>query len=66
MVTQKQKDDWMDEHVTLNGEPAKISGRLMPYATVYALTGSDRGYISAKFSWLAVHVITLKGGNFHA
>ena len=45
---------------TLDGKPAKITGRLNEFATVGAL----QGWMASEFSWEAVARIMAKGGNF--
>ena len=66
-MNQCEKDRLIDEHVTLNGLPAKISGRLMPFARVRALPATSNGmHISADYAWHTVANIVATGGAFKA
>lgn len=63
METRKQiADRYSGQGCTLNGEPAKITGRLNSRATVASLTTAT----SVEFSWAAVARIMADGGNFKA
>ena len=53
-------EEWTAQPCTLNGKPAKITGRLNEFATVGAL----QGWMASEFSWEAVARIMAKGGNF--
>ena len=62
IITQEEKDDFvadsMVKNCTLDGEPAFIKGRLLPYAEII----NEHGRTS--FSWQAVKRIMANGGDF--
>lgn len=49
---------YVGHEVTLNGKPARIIGRLQPFATVWNET------TEAVFSWQTVKKVCDNGGNF--
>lgn len=49
--------------VTLDGYPAKISGRYNPFASVWMLHTPD---VSVDFSWDTVAAIVANGGKFRS
>jgi len=58
-----ERDRLIDTPVTLNGKPAKICGKLEPYATVCQY--GDNWHIQAMFTWQTVqHVVNNKNGEF--
>ncbi len=71
IVTTKEKEAWIDREVTLNGRPARISGRR--YTRIsgrkynHPYVSEITGPLSVQFSWAAVKRIILNnGGKFTA
>lgn len=62
-VPTERRRELCQERVTLDGQPATISGYRQPYATVRILTGAQYGH---QWSWEAVERIVAKGGEFHS
>ena len=61
-VTQAMKDAMVERRdITLNGKPAKITGRLMPFAMVSTL---DMDGESFEYCWLAAQRNCDAGGHF--
>lgn len=65
-MLQSQKDALTDTPVTLNGQPAAISGRLSLFPIVRTLKPqTERGqHYAAEFTWQAVARIVAAGGDF--
>ena len=59
-MTQAEKNKLTDTPVLLNGRPARIIGRLLPYPRVVDM----RSDIEAEFSWDAVARTVAAGGRF--
>ena len=59
-MQQQVKDEYAGRRCTLDGHPAKITGRLLPFAIV----GTHFGGLAAEYSWEAVVRIMAKGGDF--
>lgn len=53
-------DKYAGAACTLNGLPARVTGRLCDYATIAQLNSG----LSAEWSWPAVERVMLTGGNF--
>lgn len=61
-ITQKERNNLMDEHVTLNGVRAKITGRLKKFPHVSQLAFP---FQSVEYSWFAVaRIVFYKEGAF--
>lgn len=60
MVTQEQRGALCAAHVTLDGKPANICGRLEQFAIVARLDGAAR----IEITWPAVARIVAAGGKF--
>lgn len=60
------RDDLMRAEVTLDGKPAHISGRLLPYAVVWQVPpdGDLAQSKDVQFSWAAVARVVAGGGAF--
>lgn len=57
----EQKIELCEAKVTLNGEPAKVSGYKNDFATITQIKSG----LSAEWSWQTVeHIIKNKGGQF--
>ena len=62
-LTVEQRMALCREHVTLNGQPARVSGVALSFARVTQI-GSG---LSAEWSWATVeHVVRTKGGAFES
>jgi hypothetical protein len=60
-VSEQRRRELVGIPVTLNGEPARISGSRLPFASVT----QAKGGLSAEWSWESVeHVVTACGGAF--
>ena len=59
--TQSLANNWSGSPCTLDGRPAKITGRLNPFATVASL---DPSYPAAEFSWEAVNRVMWTDAKF--
>lgn len=55
-------DRWTGARCTLNGKPAVIRGRLLPFASVAYLNTP----VSVEYTWETVNRVMLRGGNFVA
>lgn len=62
-VTQDPRWELCQAAVTLDGYPAKISGRYNPYASVWMLHDPET---SVDFSWDTVAAIVANGGKFRS
>jgi len=61
-ISKLEKDNLMDEHVTLNGIRAKVSGRHAKFPHISQLAYP---FQSVEYSWFAVaRVVFYKGGKF--
>ncbi len=55
---------WAGSICTLDGRPAKVVGRVNPFATVAPVESLDDNYAGFQWSWEAVDRIMKAGGNF--
>lgn len=60
-ITTEQKYDLIDQRVTLDGKPAKISGARQEFATVATIATDGP---AVQFSWEAVSRVVAAGGAF--
>jgi hypothetical protein len=62
-ITQTMRDELVSlRGITLDGEPAAISGRLCDFPRIIVL---DKPHIQVEFSWLAVYrTVTQRDGKF--
>ncbi|MFH1863728.1 MAG: hypothetical protein ABIJ85_02330 [bacterium] len=59
-MSNKEKEHWIGQLVTLDGKPARIVGRKLTYPHIVEI----RGQGNVEFSWEAVKRIMEKGGHF--
>lgn len=60
-MSTQEKTRLMEHAVTLDGKPARITGRLMDFAKVSQIAD---WWVSAEFCWATVQRIVEKGGAF--
>jgi hypothetical protein len=63
-MTDAEKARLVATPVTLNGYPAAITGRGMPWARITTLASAGKHHIGADWSWPAVARIVADGGAF--
>lgn len=61
-VDDERRRELIETRVTLNGNPARITGARSRFATVTDLTTR----LSAEWSWEAVERVVAKGGRFES
>ena len=61
-VTRAEFDALQDKALTLNGKPARVTGRTLRFARVYQI---DAPTVSAEFCWETVLGTADNGGAFH-
>lgn len=61
MNHQEIADRWAGEACTLNGEPAKVQGRKLPYGVVAPL---DAAFGGVEFAWQTIDDVMRAGGRF--
>lgn len=63
MVANKNsiRDKWSGQSCTLDGKPAKVTGRLLDFAVISPL---DHKIGQVEFSWAAVDLIMSHNGKF--
>jgi hypothetical protein len=57
----------MEVAITLDGQPAKLAGRLFAYGTVWSMTDGDTATMQAvDFSWPTIQPVIATGDHFRS
>jgi len=57
----------MEVAITLDGQPAKLAGRLFAYGTVWSMTDGDTATMQAvDFSWSTIQPVIATGDHFRS
>jgi hypothetical protein len=63
-MTDADKTRLVETPVTLNGHPAAITGRGMPWARITTLAPAGKHHIGGDWAWPTVARVVASGGNF--